>query len=94
MSDHDQSQTPLDLAGSREEPPFVLAVAGAPARRYHTPTDLAWDRTLAPERQIRALEKWLKLETDRYVQERETASLLRMREIKGVLKLVKRVRGE
>ncbi len=94
MLDHDQTQTPLDLACSREDPPFVLAIAGAPARRYHSATDLAWDRTLEPERQISALEKWLKLETDRYVQERETASLLRMREIKGVLKLVRRVRGE
>lgn len=73
---------------------FVLAIAGASARRYHSPSDVAWDRGLEPERQVRALEKWLKLETDRYVQERETASLLRMREIKGVLKLVKRVRGE
>ncbi len=78
---------------SRGEDSFVFAIAGAPARRYHTPSEVAWDRNLDPEIQLRALEKWLKVEAARYVQERETASLLRMREIRGVLRLVQRIRG-
>lgn len=82
------------LLETRRQQSFTLAIAGAPARRYHSASEVAWDRSLDHALQLRALEKWLKVETARYVQERETASLLRMREIKGVLRLVKRVRGD
>jgi hypothetical protein len=79
---------------SRGGASFVFAIAGAPDKRYRAPSEVAWDRGLDPELQVRALEKWLKMETTRYVQDRETASLLRMREIKGVLRLVRRIRGD
>jgi hypothetical protein len=73
---------------------FVFAIVGRPAKRYHSPSEVAWDRQLDPEMQVRALEKWLKMETARYVQDRETASLLRMRDIKGTLSLLRRIRGD
>lgn len=72
---------------------MVLAIAGAPRRRYNSPSDLAWDRSLDPERQIRSLEKWLTIERTRYIHDRDTASLLRLREVRGMLNLIKRIRG-
>lgn len=72
---------------------MVCAIAGAPDRRYRSPSEIAWDCSLDAGQQVRSLEKWLTIERTRYIHDRDTASLLRLREIKGMLNLVKRIRG-
>lgn len=74
--------------------PFAPAIAAAPAKRYHTASEVARDHGLDQALRLRALEKRLKVETACYARERDTASPLRMREIKGVLRPVKRLRRD